>query len=91
MDESNGDGSFNRIRGEDSWLGRQVRKKFWVGKGHNRRLKLFYGTVTAIDDDEDNPGHRLFEITYEDGDDECMDPCNTHAILHNSERPVRCV
>ena len=29
--------------------------------------------MTAIDDDADNPGHRVFEVTHEDGDVECTD------------------
>ena len=87
VDDCYDDSIFDRIRGEDSWIGRQVRKKFLVGKGRNKRWQLFHGTVTAVDDDEDNPGHRLFQVTYEDGDDEWLDVCNTQEILHAT--PVR--
>ena len=54
-------------------MGREIRKKFWVGKGASRKQVLCKGKVTAIDDDADNPGHRVFEVTYEDGDVECTD------------------
>lgn len=64
--------TFDRMRGEDAWLGREVRKKFWIGKGSHRKQVLFKGKVTAIDDDEDNEGHRVFVITYEDGDEEIV-------------------
>ena len=83
-DSSNNENSpfvFDRIRGEDSWLGRQVRKKFWIGKGTNRKQVEFSGKVTDIDDDERHPGHRLFEVTYEDGDCEWADAGDIHAIL----------
>ena len=64
---------FDRIRGEDSWLGRSVRKKFWVGEGENRHQVSFGGQVTDVDEDEQNTGHRLFEVKYEDGDVEWLD------------------
>ena len=54
-------------------MGREIHKKFWVGKGTNRKQVLCKGKVTAIDEDADNPGHRLFEVRYEDGDVECTD------------------
>ena len=55
---------FDRIRGEDSWLGRKVIKKFWVGKGKKRHQVSFAGKVTDIDEDEQNAGHRLFEVKW---------------------------
>ena len=80
---SNNDSSFafDRIRGEDSWLGREVCKNFWIGKGKNKKQVLFRCKVTAIDDDEDNEGHRLFEVTYEDGDVEDYDVGDLLSIL----------
>ena len=49
-------------RGEDRWLGRTVRKNF-AGFG------VFKGIVDAVDEDEDVPGHRIFHVVWEDGDD----------------------
>ena len=54
--------NYNRIRGEDRWLGRTVRKNF-AGFG------IFKGKIDAVDEDEDVPGHRIFHVVWEDGDD----------------------
>ena len=78
--DSNG-GSFDRIRGEDSWVGQKVRKGFWIGRGKNKRRTFCSGTVTLVDDDADFPGHRLFEVRYDDGDVECLGPDDIHEIL----------
>ena len=80
-DDDNDNSTFDRIRGEDSWLGRRVLKKFWVGKGKSRHQVLFAGQVTDIDEDEHNPGHRLFEVKYEDGDVEWADAVDISTIL----------
>ena len=37
--------------------------------------------VTDIDEDELHPGHRLFQVTYNDGDEEWADAGDIHAIL----------
>ena len=55
--------NYNRIRGEDRWIGRKVKKHF-EGFG------IFNGIIDAADEDEDVNGHRIFHITYVDGDDE---------------------
>ena len=78
--DSNG-GSFDRIRGEDSWVGQKVLKGFWIGRGKNKRHTFCSGTVTLVDDDADFPGHRLFEVQYDDGDVECLGPDDIHEIL----------
>ena len=57
--------SFNRIRGEDRWIGRKVKKYF---EGHDN----FNGTIDAADEDEDENDHRIFHVVFEDGDDEWM-------------------
>ena len=54
--------NYDRIRGQDSWIGRSVKKYF---EGHG----FFTGTIDAVDDDEENNGHRVFHVVYEDGDD----------------------
>ena len=87
-DDGFGSGNFDRIRGEDAWIGLKVKKKFWVGKGKNKRQKFFQGTITACDDDEDNPGHRIFQITYDDGDEEWLSVANTHDLLTASKETV---
>ena len=51
------------MRGEDHWIGRKV-KKYFDGCG------MFTDTIDAADEDQDNIGHRIFHITYSDGDDE---------------------
>ena len=57
--------NFDRIRGSDSWLGRHVEKSFGS-------LGKFKGRVDGADDDEANAGHRIFHVTYRDGDEEWM-------------------
>ena len=37
--------------------------------------------MTAIDQDADNPSHRLFEVSYEDGDVEVLDAGDIFPIL----------
>lgn len=73
--------SFNRMRGEDSWIGCRVKKGFWSGKGRNLKKNYYTGTVTAFDDDEENPGHRLFEVRYDDGDVAWVDAGEVYEIL----------
>ena len=51
----------NRMWGEDAWIGRRVQKSF-EGFGS------FKGTVVDADDWEGHPGHRLFQVKYDDGD-----------------------
>ena len=57
---------YNRLRGQDAWLGRMVRKHF---KGHD----TFNGHVDGVDDHTKFNGHRIFHVTYSDGDDEWME------------------
>ena len=61
--------TFDKRKGEKDWLGRRICKSF----GENGD---FDGIVYAIDDDEDNPGYKLFLVHYfDDPDDgECMWP-----------------
>ena len=56
------------MRGEDEWIGCRVNKGFWSGKGASLKKVYYKGTVTAVDDDAENPGHRIFEVRYDDGD-----------------------
>ena len=51
--------------GEDAWIGRRVKKHF---KG----IGSFMGTVVDIDDWKDHPGHRIFQVKYDDGDSEWL-------------------
>ena len=46
------------------------------------------GTVTAVDDDADNPGHRIFEIRYDDGDVSWISAEDTYDILHKQNAQV---
>ena len=62
------------MRGEDTWVGRTV-KKTWSGQG------TFTGVVTKVDDDAENEGHRLFQCTYSDGDVEWIDAEELRCIL----------
>ena len=55
--------NYDRIRGEDRWIGRSVKKNF---EGHG----IFTGIIDAVDDQEGHNGHRVFHIVYADGDDE---------------------
>ena len=72
---------FDIRRGDDSWIGRELRKKFWTGKGKNRKHATFVGKVTNVDDDADHPGKRLFEVRYDDGDVEWLDAEEINHIL----------
>ena len=58
--------NFDHIRGEDHWIGRKVKKYF---EGHG----TFNGSVDAVDEDEDENGHRVFHVAYEDGDEEWLE------------------
>ena len=55
-----------RIRGKDSWIGRSVQKKFG-------RMGTFTGRVDGVDDNAEKEGHRVFHITYSDGDEEWIE------------------
>ena len=77
--------SFNRTRGEDSWIGCKVKKGFWVGKGRNKKKTYFEGTVTAVDDDAEHPGHRLFEVRYDDGYVEWVGADEVNEILVDNQ------
>ena len=57
------------MRGNDSWIGRSIKKNC----GSARRQKWFTGRVDGVDDHADHKGHRLFHVTYSDGDDEWME------------------
>lgn len=75
------DTSSVKLWGEDSWVGRQVRKKFWIGKGKNRKQLPYLGTITGVDCDADNERQRLFCVRYDDGDVEWLDAAEILAIL----------
>ena len=55
-----------RIRGKDSWLGRSVKKEFGSAG-------TFTGRIDGVDDHAEKLGHRVFHITYSDGDDEWIE------------------
>ena len=61
-------------RGNENWIGRQVSKEF---AGHG----TFKGIVAAFDDDEENPGQRIFHVIYSDGDDAWMSAKDVKEIL----------
>ena len=79
---------FDRIKGEESWVGCKIKKKFCVGKGKAKRYKFFEGKITAYDDDEENSGHRIFQVTYEDGDEEWLSVDSIHDLLTSSKSTV---
>ena len=58
--------------GEDAWVGRQVRKKFWIGKGKKRKQVPYLGKITDVDEDADNADNRVFCVRYDDGDIEWL-------------------
>ena len=60
--------------GEDSWVGRSVRKLF-NGYGN------FYGTVTDVEVQDERTGQRQFFVEYEDGDSEHLWPRELQRIL----------
>ena len=60
--------SFDPKRGEDIWMGCNVSKMFYDANG--KELDIFNGQIVDVDDDADNVGHRIFQVVYEDGDDE---------------------
>ena len=62
------------VRGDDSWVGRDVAKKFG-------NLGIFRGRVTGVDDNLNEPGYRLFHVEYEDGDDAWIGPEELIPIL----------
>lgn len=76
--------NFNRLRGEDHWIGRSVEKNFG-GCG------LFRGTVHDVDDHEGFEGHRLFQVVYDDGDDEWLEVDELASILLPPESNVAMV
>ena len=54
---------YDKLRGQDSWIGRRICKVF---ENHGE----FDGIIYAVDDDHNNPGYRLFMVHYfEDPDD----------------------
>ena len=66
--------NFNRIRGEDHWIGRKIEKDF---PGHGK----FKDTVNAVDDHEGHDDHRVFQVVYDDGDDEWVGVDDLVSIL----------
>ena len=59
---------------DQNWIGRHVSKHF---AGHG----TFRGIVAGADDDEENPGERVFHVIYSDGDDAWMSAKDLQAIL----------
>ena len=68
LDERKEETAFDPKRGEDIWIGRNVTKLFH--DEHDKEIGTFNGQIVDVDDDEENVGHRIFRIVYEDGDDE---------------------
>ena len=77
------------MQGEDSWIGMRVCKDFWIGKGKNKKRLKFNGLVASVDDDEENNGHRLFEVRYDDGDIEWLPPEDIPDILVSADTVIR--
>ena len=71
---------YDRMRGEDAWIGRQVQKNFGT---HG----TFMGKVTNVDDDAKFPGHRVFQVRYSDGDSEWLGVDDLVDILLAPEEP----
>ena len=65
---------WNRMRGNDEWVGRDVVKNFG-------ELGDFKGKVTDVDEHHGKPGCRLFYVVYDDGDDAWMEPTEVKSIL----------
>ena len=78
--------SFDIKRGEDIWIGRKVKKTFYGKGGHV--IGTFAGKIVDFDDDEDEVGHRVFQVLYEDGDDEWMSPVDVVKILIEETVPA---
>jgi len=72
---------FDRRRGNDSWIGRAIKKNFGS-------LGFFTGRVDGVDDHAKRKGHRLFHITYSDGDDEWIEVDELSKILMPSSKTV---
>ena len=74
---------YNRLRGNDAWIGRMVEKDFGV---HGK----FTGRVDGVDDHAESNGHRIFHITYSDGDEEWIEVDElAHILLPPSYTSVR--
>ena len=79
-----------RIRGDDAWVGRKVCKDFLVDNGKGPAIKKpFYGKVVAVDEDEEHPGHRLFNVLYTDDQDEWLPVEQLLDILLPEDAQVR--
>ena len=63
-------------------------EKFWIHKHSKRVAKFFRGTVNAVDDDADNPGHRIFEVRFDDGDVDWLSATDTNTILDKQHAQV---
>lgn len=65
---------FNRLRGEDSWIGRVVKANFG-------ELGDYMGVVTECDEDAKFPGCRVFHVEFEDGDEAWLGVDEVASIL----------
>jgi len=48
--------------------------------------KIYLGTITGSDDDEDNEGERLYHVVYEDGDEEDFTVSELYAAIELYEK-----
>ena len=71
--------SFNPKCGEDTWIGCNVSKMFYDVNG--KELGIFKGKIVDVDDDADNVGHRIFQVVYEDGEDEWLSAKEIASII----------
>lgn len=66
-------------RGEDIWVGRKVWKTFYDSNGDE--IDTFDGKIVDVDDDEDEVGHRIFQVLYDDGDDAWISAAEASSIM----------
>ena len=48
--------------------------------------KIYLGTITGCDDDQDNEGEKLYQVVYEDGDEEDLTVSELHAAIELYEK-----
>ena len=58
------------VKGDNAWIGCTICREFG---DHG----WFSGRVTDVDDDSKKPGHRVFHVEYEDGDEEWIGAVRT--------------
>ena len=65
---------FDRMRGDDAWIGRAVKANFG-------ELGDYMGVVTECDEDAKFPGCRVFHVEFEDGDEAWLGVDEVASIL----------